>query len=96
MAELLGCRKCGASWSVPNNPPPGLLSSIWCNDCGGQSFIPIGVVYGVSRPPIHVGTSPPGPTPRPADPYERQRASESNCRQCRKALNRRTEKPSSL
>jgi hypothetical protein len=64
MAELLGCRKCGASWSAPNNPNPGLLKYSWCNDCGGQSFIPIGEVYGVSRPPVHVGTSPPGPTHR--------------------------------
>lgn len=64
MAELLGCRQCGAAWSAPNNASLGMLKYLWCNDCGGQSFIPIGEVYGISRPPVHVGTSPLGPTHR--------------------------------
>lgn len=64
MAELLGCRNCGAAWSAPNNPFPALLRFMWCKDCGGQSFIPIGEVYGISRPPVHIGTSPPAATRR--------------------------------
>ena len=64
MAELLACRSCGAAWSAPAAFSPILTKYIWCNDCGGQSFIPIGEVYGISRPPVHIGVHPPAPTHR--------------------------------
>lgn len=64
MAELLGCRKCGAAWSAPKSFSPVLLKYTWCNDCGGQDFIPIGAVYGVTRPPVHIGVTAPQSTYR--------------------------------
>lgn len=65
MAGLLACMDCGSTWSGPASLSPVVLKFCWCNDCGSQKLLAIGDVPGVSRPPVHTGTSAPAKATTP-------------------------------